>query len=309
MKKILFRIILFFALFILLLQLVSNMFVMKGSGYGTDVISFYNEPKNSLDMIFFGSSHSYSTFSPEIIYKETGLKSYNFATQQQPLWITYHYMKESLKYQKPKYMVVEILMAASSENYMSEAVNRDAIDKMRPSLNKIEVINASVEKIDDRLSYYFNIIKYHDRWNNIIKNDVTDYLRTDPNKGFTYLNGNRKKAIKTNVKKISEKEKISLKNEIYLNKIISLGKENNIELIFVKTPCSTTIEEHKKYNYVKNIVQSYNYKYINYNEKYDELELDFEKDFYDSGHLVGKAALKVTKHFSNYLKETFSDDE
>ncbi len=59
--------------------------------------------------------------------------------------------------------------------------------------------------------------------------------------------------------------KRKIKNEIYLNKIISLGKENGIELIFVKTPCSTTIENHKKYNHVKSIVEAYNYKYLNYN--------------------------------------------
>lgn len=288
-----------------MLQIVSSIFVMKGLGYGSDVISFYKEEKNSLDVIFFGSSHSYSTFSPKVIYEETGLKSYNFATQQQPLWITYHYMKESLKYQKPKYMVIEILMTTTEEDYMGEAINRDAIDKMRPSLNKIDVIDASVEKRSDRLSYYFNIIKYHSRWNKLIKNDVIDYFKKDENKGFTYLEGNHEKATKTNVKKIKDKESISLKNEIYLNKIITLGKENGIELIFVKSPCSTTIENHKKYNHVKSIVEAYNYKYLNYNEKYSELHLDFEKDFYDSGHLTGEAAIRVSKHFANYLKEKF----
>ena len=215
-------------------------------------------------------------------------------------------MKESLKYQKPKYMVVEILMTANDEDYMSEAINRDAIDKMRFSLNKIEVINASVEDKSDRLSYFFNIIKYHSRWNNLIKNDVVDYFKKDENQGFTYLEGNNAKATKINVKKVKDKEKISLKNEIYLNKIISLGKENDIELIFVKTPYSTTVEEHKKYNYVKDIVESFGYKYLNYNEKYNELNLDFEKDFYDSGHLTGEAALRISKHFSDYMKEEFS---
>ena len=42
------------------------------------------------------------------IKEETGLNSYNFATQQQPLWISYYYMKESLKYQKPKYFLRDL---------------------------------------------------------------------------------------------------------------------------------------------------------------------------------------------------------
>lgn len=307
MKKIVLKTMVFIILFLVSFSILTNIFVRKGNGYGTDVLSFYNEEKNSLELIFFGSSHSYSTFSPNILEKETGLKSYNFATQQQPLWITYHYMKETLKYQKPKYFVLEILMTSVNDEYMEEGVNRDALDKMKFSLNKIEAINASVEDYSDRISYYINFIKYHSRWNDLGKSDITSLLNSNisNSKGFTYLRGNAKTAKENDVTNVTEFTKISEKNELYLNKIIELAKENDIELIFVKSPCTITEEKQKYYNYVENIAIQNNIKYLNYNTMYDKLELDFENDFYDGGHLNGAAAEKVTRHFAEYLKNNF----
>ena len=302
MKKIIIKSTVFIILFALTFTICSNVFVRKGNGYGTDVLSFYNEPKNSMDLIFFGSSHSYSTFSPEVLEKETGMKSYNFATQQQPLWITYHYMVEALKYQKPKYFVLDVLMTSVNEEYMEEGVNRDAIDKMRMSVNKIEVINVSVPK-QERLSYYINFIKYHSRWNDLGKTDILSILPSNISnkKGFTYLEGNQG-GTKLDITNIKEKKELSEKNKKYFNKIIKLAKDNGIRLILVKTPCSMTEEKQMYYNTVKELSDKNDLEFLNYNLIYDELELEFEKDFYDSGHLNGAAAEKVTKHFSKYIK-------
>ena len=66
--------IIFSTIFIILLHVCSNIFELKGNGFGSDVISFYNLKKNSLDIIFFGSSHSYASFSPDVIEEETNLK-------------------------------------------------------------------------------------------------------------------------------------------------------------------------------------------------------------------------------------------
>lgn len=308
MKRFLIKSIIFSALFVLSYFVVSSVMVRKGNGYGTDVISFYKEKRNSLDLVFFGSSHTYSTFSPVVLENVTGLKSYNFSTQQQPMWITYHYMKEVLKYQKPKYFVLDILMTSVNVDYMEEGVNRDALDKMRFSFNKIQAINASVEKNSDRISYYFNLIKYHGRWNELQKNDVVSLIisQDGDNKGFTFLEGNTSPATKYDLNHVVESSEISDKNKLYLNKIIELAKENDIELILVKTPCTTTEEQQKYYNYVGEIAKENNIKFLNYNLLYDELHIDFINDFYDAGHLNGSAAERVTEHFANYLKMNYN---
>lgn len=298
----------FIIIFLCLLIVCSNIFVLKGNTYGSDVISFYNEKKNSLDLIFFGSSHSYTTFSPDIIEKETGLKSYNFATQQQPIYITYHYMIEALKTQKPKYFVLETRMLASTEEYASEGVIRDAIDKMKMSKNKIEVIDASIPKEDNKLSYYFNIIKYHSRYNELTKTDIINGItyKGINNRGFKDLPSNESIAIdNTEILKLQESKEITPKNLEYLTKILELAKDNNIKLILVKSPCLLNENDQLYYNWVEEYANSHNIDYINYNKIINELKL-IQGDYYDSGHLSITGAEKVSIHFTKFLNSKYS---
>lgn len=298
--------ILFILIFLILLNFFSKIFIPKGNGYGSDVTSFYQLERNSLDIIFFGSSHSYATFSPDIIEEKTGMKSYNFATQQQPIYITYYYMVEALKTQKPKYFVLETMMLSIDEDYTTEGVIRDALDKMKMSKNKIEAINVSVEKKDQRKTYYFNIMKYHSRYEDIEKDEVMTAIRNESiqNRGFIGLPVNSEVSINNiEMLKIEEKEKLLRKNQLYLNKIIDLARENNIELVFVKAPNQLSEKEAKKYNTIKEIANEEKIDFINYNEKFEELNLVNGEDFYDYGHLSYKGAEKVSNSFAKYIIE------
>ncbi len=301
--------ILFITIFLILLNVATNIFILKGNGYGSDVTSFYNEKRNSLDVIFFGSSHSYATFSPEIIKKYSNLNSYNFATQQQPIYITYYYMLEALKYQKPKYFVLDIRMLAIDEDYATEGVTRDAIDKMKISLNKINAINVSVKDKNERLSYYFNIIKYHSRYNELNLTEIKNGLLNVGlnNKGFIGLSKN-KNIIVNNDKYLEYTKQLELseKNNEYLNKIILLAKKNNINLIFVKAPCTLTENEQAKYNKVFAIAKKEKINYIDYNKLINDLKLT-KGDFYDTAHLSESGANKVSIHFAKYLNEINSN--
>ena len=292
---------LFVIIFIFLFIICSNIFVLKGNYYGSDVISFYNLKKNSLDIIFLGSSHSYASFSPDIIFKDTNLKSYNFATQQQPIYITYHYMKETLKTQKPKYFVLETFMLTNDLEYTKEGVNRDAIDKMKLSLNKIKAIQASVKDKDERLSYYINIIKYHSRYDELTLKDIKDGIlyRGIDNKGYIELTQNYDVFVNNNeVLKINDIEKISDKNLLYLNKMVQLCKDNNIKLILVSAPCKLSMEMQKKYNWLRLYAKLNSLDFIDYNVENINLT---PGDFYDTGHLSKSGSIKISNDIKKYF--------
>ena len=299
-----FKVILFLVIFLIILSVLWRILIRKGDGFGSDVYSFYNLEDNSLDIIFFGSSHCYSTFSPDVIEERTGLKSYNFSTQQQPINISYHFMVEALKTQKPKYFVLETRMFGVDDEYMEEGVVRDALDKMKMSPNKIEAINESVEKPEDRTSYYFNIIKYHSRFMEIGIEEIINAIKgkSVDNNGFVGLPSGKDVYIdNTNVLSITETTDLSNKNLQFLNKIIDLCKQNNITLILAKSPCILSEEDQKHYNKVKEIAKENNIQYVDYNTMFDELNFTFPEDFYDYGHLSKSGAEKVTTNFSNFI--------
>lgn len=283
---------------------LSILLVRKGNGYGTDVLNFYKQPKNSIDLIVLGSSHAYTSLNPYLIESETGLKAYDFYTQQQPLWITYYYLKEALKYQHPKYIVLESHMAVvGNYDYAEEQVNRDAIDKMKFSINKINTIKNSVKDKNDRESYYLNIIKYHSRYKELNSVDIkTAFLGyTVDNKGYIALEENG--YIFNNDSKFTDNDsELYKKNREYLYKIINLTKKENINLIIVKTPTSYNHEEMAKLNYIKKIAQENDILFLDYINNMTDLNLDYNNDFYDVGHLNKNGSIKFTKKFIEYLE-------
>ncbi len=302
--KRLFKIIIFILIFALILSLLMKILIRKGDGLGSDVYSFYDLEENTLDMVFFGSSHCYSTFSPYKIEEITGLKSYNFSTQQQPINISYHFMVETLKTQKPKYFILETRMFTIDDEYMEEGVVRDALDKMKMSQNKIEAINESVKDKEARASYYLNIIKYHSRFMEIGIEEIINAIRgkSIDNKGYVGLPVGKDIYIDNSyVLNINDTVELSNKNLEFFNKIIDLAKENNITLILVKSPCVITEDDQKHFNKVKEIAKENGIDYIDYNYMFDELNFNFEEDFYDYGHLSKNGSEKVSENFANYI--------
>lgn len=268
---------------------------------------FYNEPKNTLDVISFGSSHTYASINPIKIWDEIGVPSYVLATSNQPIWITYYYMKEALKYQKPKVIILDVHMIIDyDENYGTEAMNYTAFNEMKFSKNKIEAINVSVPK-KERIYYYLDIFKYHSRWKELSKADFNlDYKKQKDNKkGMIVLDGT--KTIPEYSYPRTEKCKdLPEKTEIYLNKIIELTKNNNIELLLIKAPNHPDKDYVERLNTIENIAKKNNIPFINYNEFYKEIGIKDEYDFYDPRHLNYKGANKLTEHLTKYLNRNYN---
>ncbi|NLY71609.1 MAG: hypothetical protein GX076_08070 [Clostridiales bacterium] len=272
------------------------------------VAGFFNEEPNTFDVIFFGSSHMYCSVDPNVFEEKTGLKSYVFATQRQPLWITYHYILEALKTQSPEIIVVETHMVIEEEDYMDEGTNHTAIDPIPFSKNKIEMIKAAVPK-GERRYYIFNIMKYHERWEELKE---TDYAReyeteTDPYKGYVRLTTAAIDIDRQDISKVKEAKQLTEKNRYYLNKIIDLAQQEGIFLILLKSPSNATVEEKMYYNAVSEIAKQRGVEYIDYNDEelYKEVGLDIETDFYDQRHLNESGMVKFVSHFGDYLLECY----
>ena len=299
MKKIIEKVIAyicFFAVLILFFNKASLLLIRKGNGYGTDILNFYKQEENSINVLILGSSHSYSAVNPYLIEEKTGLTAYDFCTQQQPIWITYYYFKEALKTQKPQYVILDIhMLLIGNSDYAEDSVNRDAIDKMKMSKNKIDAIKTSVEKREDRESYYFNIIKYHTRYKELNSSDIEVVFKgkTIDNKGYKNLPESHYIFPGVDVNTTDTMD-IYDKNLEFFYKIVDLAKEKNIELIVIKTPAYYEGDMIKKLNSVTKIAEEKNIFFLNYIERINTLNLDYNSDFYDGGHLNENGSIKFT---------------
>ena len=288
----------FFTLFSLCDRILSRKETEGWWNVTAKIDGFYNSPKNEYDVMFFGSSNAYCSFNPLVIWEKTGVKSYVFATQQQPIWATYYYMKDAFKRQSPDLAVLDILMLSKNDEYYDDGVNYTFCDNMPFSIDKVRLAYASAPK-GERLGLLLRFLKYHTRWSELEKEDF-EYRRgnmSDYSKGFYVLTSKTDKAVHTDLENVTDTLPITEKNREYLEKIIKLCQDKNVRLMMVKAPSNSTEEDKKYYNETEKIAKENGIEFVDYNMYYDEIGLDMREDFFDERHLNIYGAEKFSDYF------------
>lgn len=268
--------------------------------------AMYYQPKDTVDVVMMGSSHIHYNINTGILWKDYGIASFDYSAAEQPLWITYHYLVEFCKYQKPKVMVLDLYsLANNKDDYQYDWIKPNILG-MRFSINKLRMLSVSVEreKIDD---FFPSMAVYHDRFSELTPFDfyypLTLHTEMKNFKGFA-------PAFVTRGQEEPEFDQersggLSLKQETYLQKIIDFTKENDIELFLMVAPYITTNEDELVYNRVREIANMNNIEFNSTNYDYKGIGLNFETDFYDRSHLNYRGAEKFTNYLGKELKSRF----
>ncbi len=278
---------------------------------------FYQMTDNSIDVLFLGSSHAASGFNPQEIYNNYGIRSYNLGCEEQNILVSYYWLKEALKSQKPKVVVLDTYMLFEYDYReplnTSEPCTRMAIDAMKWSKVKYEAIKAICDndKQQNFNSYIFKNIRFHNRWMNLTEQDFT-YRQIEKHyelKGFVPLNN-----ICDNISLdyqpyldydlLDYETPVPLMNE-YLTKINDLCAENDIKLMLVKTPSAEWSTS--KHNYVRHYANINKLDFIDFNTKevFDKSDFVYTEDMNDDGHCNIWGSKKVSLYIANKLKEAY----
>lgn len=269
------------------------------------VRGFYNEEPNSLDVVFCGTSKMFCLINPNELWNEYGFTSYDFATNEQPIWITYYFVKELLKTQKPDLVVIDTYFAVYGEKTLSESVTRSALDDLNLSKNKIEAAWDNDEH-KDILTHIFPFFRYHDRALKLTHEDysLAGYDEKNPLRGYTPMYA-VKAYERPDVSHVTKVEPIPERAEEYLEKIIALLEENGVEYMLLNTPFIITEEQQKYYNYVEQYANEHGIKYLDCDKYIDEIGIDFSTDYFDHVHTNVKGSKKVTSFVGKYLTENY----
>lgn len=297
---------------IVLFLLIHLTYCVRTNGDVKDrFVGFYSEKNNTIDAVVIGSSPVYPAFVTPKIYGDMGITLYPISSNMQRPVATRYLVDEVLKTQKPELFIFEMRMwTANDEDLLGNmAHTREVTDNMKYSINRIKTINAMVEP-SDRLTYYFDIFKYHSNWKTLA---LVSQLRTF---FYEYPDDLKGYVPKTEVGPCTESEFSGItetmampsEQEEYLRDLLDYIKEKNLNALFVITPYTVKEEEQKKINYMAEIVESYGYNFLDMNQHTDEIGIVFEEDFRDYGtHTNVVGAMKVTDYFESYLKENYID--
>lgn len=280
---------------------------------------FYSEKENTIDGFYFGSSNGTRYWNSSMAYHETGITVYNIATASQSIVAVKSLMKEVEKTQNPKLFVVELRWLNRGHDRIEETFIRKVTDCMALfSAERIECINESVDfalpgdndVVDNKLDYYVPIFKYHNRWNG---GDLSsdDFKINGPRnqwKGFTLSPGKSFEQNEQEPAVYSDKtEALEPETEQVVDELLDYCDSIDTEVLFVLSPHSLKEQDVGKLNEAVKIVSERGYPILNFNteDMIEELDINWETDFYNANHANILGAEKYTKYLANYISEHY----
>lgn len=228
-------VVLFFAAFTYLNKVFYNRDVDRGE-------SFRALPENSIDVLVLGSSHAQYSFVPAVYYEDTGLYAYVLGSACQPLEVSVEMLKEALKTQSPKLVILEgyTSLPLHITSCLSDGCYVIAQYQMR-GIEKYNTIDYLPE--EKRESYYNDYFSYHNDWKTL--EDWNIFLPSEAlnkeykiSEEFGYVTAEPPYPISnfwTPTVQDVETGKLVEQDENSLNEILKICKENGIELFLYKT--------------------------------------------------------------------------
>ncbi|MBR1865278.1 MAG: hypothetical protein IJ801_02100 [Lachnospiraceae bacterium] len=296
----------FLVIFAVSFHFVTHIFTYK-MGENDTINSFYKEPNDSIDVLFVGSSHAYSSFSPMELWNEAGISSYNLGSSSQSIPCSYYLIKEGIRTQHPQIVVLETYGAKYDEDYVSSARLHIALDGIPFGQTKMEIMTEFLPRtmsLHERLEYYFPIIRFHSRWTELRAMDF--HPRNLCLKGYH---------LSCKVTQLNEPVPETDTHELYsgtleyFQRIIDLCNDNNIELILCNAPMGQNAkytETNMKVNELIEYAKKQSIPCINFENLREELDIDYNTDFRDDEHLNLYGMRKVMSYLVTYFSDNYN---
>ena len=297
--------------------------------------SAFNEPKGSIDAVFFGTSQTFCSISPMTMYDIAGVRTYNLASTNQRIPVAYHLLSAILHDQSPKLVVVDASGFFYTEKEMQSAAKYEEMVNSLPwsRIREKWTLMTEIAKQQDRendwkyiLSSVIPLLRYHTNYRLTEQDNLELYLKDlyqrkgyvatfdtvavekenykivkamlDPNDGFA-SDDDRKEKLTDSI----------AANEPYLLKMQQLCREHGAELVFMKVPVCTTTEHRGYWSFNKHemteaLAGKMGVKFLDM--CYEDFGVDWFKDSNDGGeHVNYRGTKKVTSRVMKWLQEEF----
>lgn len=301
---------LFLAVLLVTLWRVNDVLRLKGFSAGYSLEVYYNQKPGTVDVLTIGNSHMFANVNPAILWDEYGMAAYDLGAGLQPLWNTYYYLEEALKYQTPELVVIDVSSSVQTLDYQeSSRVAMNTVG-MKISETSVKNVEASVQYEGSRIDYNLKYPVYHTRYAEL---DEEDFRADYGDVNYENFKGYGLSCISTtpctlvaDIAEVTESVPMTEKNEQYLRMIIERAQKEGIPLLLTVNPYAGIMYDEKKiYNHAEQIAAEYGVDFIDFNEHYEDIGFDSMTDFAETQHLNYYGAEKFTSYFGKYITEHF----
>lgn len=260
------KMIIFIAIFIGIFLGMSKVFLAKNENM-YNYINFSNQPKNSIDILVLGSSHSMDGIDAQsldnILLDKYGIsaKTFNMSiTGMRMEQMGYRWI-EALKTQRPSVLILETFSCSLQGAGTDENINRWTMDYMPISKEKMTYIGEEIEE-NLQTSFLVPFIKYHSRWRDLTKEDWEILSREKTfdksiNQGFVAphkpeFEGETDDYFEQDFSKIKEVTALPEAYQDIIEEIIKTCREIDCQILFLCIPYKVQVDvnsiELVKYN-------------------------------------------------------------
>ncbi len=290
----------------IIFSVVNRILLVKREDGITQTIEFYAQDRNTIDLLVLGSSHAGMNMDAGSFWNERGISAFVLWGSIQPFWNSYYMLKEALKTQQPKVVMLEVFAAYFPFEYSDDERKVVNTAGMKPSWNKMQAVMASTER-SDRLNLFFGYSSYHDRYKELTANDFK-YFPWSPglkNQKGTDIRVGEGDANIEDCSDVTEVWTLYPKAEEYLRKIIECCEEENIELVLFATPVTNRRGTQPAYNRVQEIADEYGIRFYNTNLMDEQTGYGNDCVWSDSNHLNTKGARLISSWFAREIDDLY----
>lgn len=263
-----------------------------------------------VDMIYIGGSAAFCYWYPLQAWNDYGFTSYNLGSTSMQAENILYLVKHALKYQEPELFMIDVRPFADYNNTGYEAGLRYTSDALDLGVDRLRLINTYYNRRmmeEDICSVYIDIAKHHSRYELLSSPEA--WALAD-NEGEPLYKGAH---VTGSYYYLDEQPQIHSKNRRDLEPgaydtlydLLDFCKDQDLDVLFVASPYIVEQEYYELYNTMEDIVTSYDFRFLNGNDCFQEMGLDVSKDFSDKGHVNVFGAEKYTAFLGNYITENY----
>ncbi len=261
--------------------------------YGSMWRAYRCEPRDSLDVLFFGSSLVYCDVAPAWVWAESGLRGFVMAGPEQTIPITYYYIREACRTQSPQLIMLEVT-GMFYQKYQS--YTRANIDYMPFTANRLGATFAAAEReLVPELLY--PLFAYHDRWDTIEREELQSKLEpsaVDPLAGYTFLSDACAPPDYAERAEFTADSDTYRENLRWLTRIRDFCDRQGIPLLLCVAPSAGRIPAAAMETLRKDVA-ALGLTLTDLNEALPELGIDDTNDWYDFLHFNARGAEKFSR--------------
>lgn len=267
--------------------------------------TFHSLPENSVEVIGYGSSHIFRSLDVMEMYRNYGIGAYNYGNHWQHINTTALFLRDSLRTQSPKVVLVEV----GRVNYVLEDADMDGEIYYTRHIPDFAAKDAYLkqcfgENRERYLSYRVPFVAFHENWSGVrdwsFRDGTKDY---DFMKTMGYLKLEKVKSITIGDPAEFRQEPLSPGSRAALDDMVAACREAGVELIFYTAPWQ---REYLYGDALKAYAEENGVVYFNMFELMEEIGIDCDTDFSDTEHMNDSGAKKAANFLGAYIKANYA---